>query len=157
MPTTRVIFWNYVFGAMSMGFASLYFVNDPSAWSIQTSIGLYALAYAIVFGSFFIYIIIAFVNKHSNPVLVTMFHPFGVLCVVVLSKIFLNEEFSSRDMLGAAFIVAGLMFVSYAQYASQKETEAQSVLAVNAVSTSDVLSDVVRDHEQPLLVGTVNR
>jgi hypothetical protein len=67
-----------------MGTASLYYVDDAAVWIIKSAVSLELLGYSIVFGSFAIYVIIAFTNRHGSPVLITFFIPLQVLFVAVL-------------------------------------------------------------------------
>ena len=127
----------YLFGTAYLALSSLYYVNDASVWHVGSSTALGALAYAILINSCVVYLIIAWANKHSNPVQIVAFVPLQVPATVILSKLLLGQnDWQPRDAVGCACVIVGLACVSYAQFQSQHAKEPELLQVSSAVESA---------------------
>ena len=111
-PVT-VTAWSYMFGAIFMALASLYYVNKPEKFTYFPKEEVYPILYAIFIASGLCYLLISWCNMQISASLVTATWPLQVLFCTILSYFVLGEVLNTLEYFGGAFIVVGLMAVAW--------------------------------------------
>jgi len=115
----NVTAWSYFFGAISMGLASLYYVNKPEKFFIFKNEVVYCLIYAVFIQSAFCYMLITWCNMQINSSFVTASWPLQVLFCAILSYILLGEELVALQIVGGLMIISALLAVTWSNYAGK--------------------------------------
>ena len=119
----NVTAWSYLFGAMFMALASLYYVNRPEKFTYFPKEEIYPILYAIFIASGLCYLLISWCNMQISASLVTATWPLQVLFCAILSYFVLGEVLKTLEYLGGVLIVVGLMAVVWSKYAEEKRSE----------------------------------
>ncbi|EDO32650.1 predicted protein, partial [Nematostella vectensis] len=118
-PVT-VTAWSYMFGAMFMALASLYYVNKPEKFHHIPREEVYPIVYAIFIASALCYLLITWCNMQISSSLVTATWPLQVLFCAVLSYLVLDEVMNSLQYAGGVLIILGLLGVVWSNYSEEK-------------------------------------
>ena len=116
----NVTAWSYLFGAMFMALASLYYVNKPEKFTYFPKEEIYPVLYAIFITSVLCYLLISWCNMHLSASLVTATWPLQVLSCAILSYFVLGEVLKTLECLGGVLIAVGLMAVVWSNYVEEK-------------------------------------
>ena len=116
--------WTYMFGAMLMGVACLYYVNQPDKFAFPME-EIYPVLYAIFISSSLCYLLITWCNMQISASLVTATWPLQVLFCAILAYIILGEEMTTLEYVGGSLIILALVAVVWSQYAEEKEQEGE--------------------------------
>lgn len=105
--------WTYLFGAIFMGIASIYYVvEDTSVFTSIDSQIIIPLLYSVFISSSLCYGLITFGNKHLPSTIVTAFWPLQIGVALTLSFLIFGTEMTYLQWLGCAFILLGLAGVT---------------------------------------------
>ncbi|KAF8006329.1 hypothetical protein BT93_K0583 [Corymbia citriodora subsp. variegata] len=96
--------------------------GNPTVWSIQWDIKLFAAIYSGIVCSGVAYYIQGVVMKDRGPVFVTAFSPLSMVIVAVLSTFILAEQLFLGRVVGAIVIVAGLYLVVWGKSKDYKSS-----------------------------------
>ena len=118
-PVT-VTAWSYLFGAMFMALASLYYVNKPEKFTYFPQEEVYPILYAIFIASGLCYLLISWCNMQISASLVTATWPLQVLFCAILSYFVLGEVLKTLEYVGGVLIVIGLMAVVWSNFSEEK-------------------------------------
>ena len=117
----NVTAWSYLFGAMFMALASLYYVNKPEKFTYFPKEEIYPVLYVIFIAAGLCFPLISWCNMQMSASLVTATWPLQVLFCAILSYFVLGEVLKSLEYLGGVFIVLGLMAVVWSKYAEERQ------------------------------------
>lgn len=117
-PVT-VTAWSYLFGAMFMALASLYYVNKPEKFTYFPQEEVYPILYAIFIASGLCYLLISWCNMQISASLVTATWPLQVLFCAILSYFVLGEVLKTLEYVGGVLIVIGLMAVVWSNFSEE--------------------------------------
>jgi len=120
-PVT-VTAWSYMFGAIFMGLASLYYIHKPEKFTYFPKEEIYPILYAIFIASSLCYLLISWCNMQISASLVTATWPLQVLFCAILSYVVLGEVLTAIEFFGGTFIIAGLMAVVWSNYSEEKRS-----------------------------------
>jgi len=126
-PVT-VTAWSYMFGAIFMALASLYYVNKPEKFTYFPKEEIYPILYAIFIASGLCYLLISWCNMQISASLVTATWPLQVLFCAILSYFVLGEVLNTLEIFGGLFIVVGLMVVVWSNFAEERRREEEDEL-----------------------------
>ena len=118
-PVT-VTAWSYLFGAMFMALASLYYVNKPEKFTYFPQEEVYPILYAIFIASGLCYLLISWCNVQISASLVTATWPLQVLFCAILSYFVLGEVLKTLEYVGGVLIVIGLMAVVWSNFSEEE-------------------------------------
>ena len=118
-PVT-VTAWSYLFGAMFMALASLYYVNKPEKFTYFPQEEVYPILYAIFIASGLCYLLISWCNMQISASLVTATWPLQVLFCAILSYFVLGEVLKTLEYVGGVLIVIGLMAVVWSNFSEEE-------------------------------------
>ena len=121
----NVTAWSYLFGAMFMALASLYYVNRPEKFTYFPKEEIYPILYAIFIASGLCYLLISWCNMQISASLVTATWPLQVSFCAILSYFVLGEVLKTLEYLGGVLIVVGLMAVVWSKYEEEKRRKEQ--------------------------------
>lgn len=116
----NVTAWSYLFGAMFMALASIYYVNKPEKFTYFPKEEIYPIIYAIFIASGLCYLLISWCNMQISASLVTATWPLQVLFCAILSYFVLGEVLKTLEYFGGVLIVVGLMAVVWSNFAEEK-------------------------------------
>ena len=125
-PVT-VTAWSYLFGAMFMALASLYYVNKPEKFTYFPQEEVYPILYAIFIASGLCYLLISWCNMQISASLVTATWPLQVLFCAILSYFVLGEVLKTLEYVGGVLIVIGLMAVVWSNFSEEEMKSEQEV------------------------------
>ena len=126
-PVT-VTAWSYMFGAVFMALASLYYVNKPEKFTYFPKEEIYPILYAIFIASGLCYLLISWCNMQISASLVTATWPLQVLFCAILSYFVLGEVLNTLEYFGGVFIVFGLMAVVWSNFAEERKKKEEEEL-----------------------------
>lgn len=112
--------WSYVFGFLSMGLASVYYVNKPEKFAIPAQ-AVYPLIYAVFIASGMCYLLITWCNSMISTSVVTATWPLQVLFCIILAYFVLGETLVGGQGAGGLLIIIGLLAVVWANYKDELE------------------------------------
>lgn len=112
--------WSYLFGAMFMALASLYYVNKPEKFTYFPQEEVYPILYAIFIASGLCYLLISWCNMQISASLVTATWPLQVLFCAILSYFVLGEVLKTLEYVGGVLIVIGLMAVVWSNFSEEE-------------------------------------
>eukprot|EP00054_Salpingoeca_dolichothecata_P020226 m.127267 g.127267 ORF g.127267 m.127267 type:complete len:344 (+) comp23536_c0_seq2:77-1108(+) len=116
--------WSYLFGAIFMCIASLYFVGRHETDKFKLNHYIIApVFYAVFISSALCYGLITWANKQVSAMVVTAFWPLQVVVTVILSLIVFHQSINAQQIGGAVMIVLALIAVSLSNHMEEKEKE----------------------------------
>lgn len=115
--------WSYLFGALFMGLASLYYVNQPEKFTNIPKEEIYPILYAIFIASALCYLLITWCNMQISASFVTATWPLQVLFCAILAYFILGETMRTLEYVGGTLIILGLFGVVWSNYAEEKEKD----------------------------------
>jgi len=102
------------FAAMVVSFIAFQFTNDSEL--IINSKGWYSLIYLGLIGTLVCYFITVWVQKYVPAIRVSIILATEPLFAALCSYIFINEKLTTRELLGAGLILAGVMLHSWIKH-----------------------------------------
>lgn len=116
--------WSYLWGAILMGIACLYYVfTDLSVFTSIDSHIIFPLCYSVFISSSLCYAFLTFGNKYLSSTLVTAFWPLQIATAVILSYIFFRDTISMIQWIGGGCILIGLTGVTTSDHLISKENK----------------------------------
>lgn len=111
--------WAYLFGFISMGFASLYYVRQPEKFHLQANGVVYTLIYAVFIASAMCYMLITWCNMLVSSTLVAASWPLQVFFCIILSYFILGETLSVLETIGGLMIIFAMLAVVWSNYQTE--------------------------------------
>ena len=109
--------WSYLWGAILMGIACLYYVfTDLSVFTSIDSHIIFPLCYSVFVSSSLCYAFLTFGNKYLSSTLVTAFWPLQIATAVLLSYLLFQDTISIMQWIGGGFILLGLSGVTISDH-----------------------------------------
>ena len=137
-PVT-VTTWSYMFGAIFVGLASLYYIHKPEKFTYFPKEEIYPILYAIFIASSLCYLLISWCNMQISASLVTATWPLQVLFCAILSYVVLGEVLTTVEYSGGFCIVAGLITVLWSNYGEEKGKKQIERKDVNKADKEELL------------------
>jgi len=148
-PPITVTGWAYIAASIAMGFTSLYYINDLSAFVISTKV-IWPLAYAVGVQTIFGYCCVSWANKHAPASLVAIYNCIQPIVAFILARIFFHEMFIWNDGVGMALVIAGLVLVTWVR---ARESNEDAEKKNNAQNENNVQKDNNTENERTKLLS----
>ncbi|GKV14471.1 hypothetical protein SLEP1_g25350 [Rubroshorea leprosula] len=143
---TVILYVNF-FNTILSSFYSLILVEDPSAWKLRLDIGLIAVLYSALFGTFLVFTFSAWCLSKAGPLFVSMFKPLTIIFAIIIEVLFLGDALCLGSLIGAIIIVTGFYAVIWGKANEEEKSREESGLGSFKSSSEKVplLQDRIED------------
>ncbi|KAJ7531879.1 hypothetical protein O6H91_14G062900 [Diphasiastrum complanatum] len=141
--------YSYAMGAMLMGFAGIFLVEEKGAWSLSWDVNLLAVIYNGMVASALNFGLMTWCVKRVGPLFVASYIPIQPIMAAVFASIFLGSQIYQSSLIGTSLIFVGLFLVSWAQEETLRLASLKYDVEANSLLTHE--DDVVQGLQEPLM------
>ena len=93
----------------------LAFIIFENSWNIPSENAVISILYLGILGTLFCYFVYVWAQKFVSPMFIVLTFSLEPIFASIFGYYFLSEIMSVKEMIGASFIVSGIIFYKYKQ------------------------------------------
>ncbi|KAK9052420.1 hypothetical protein SSX86_029049 [Deinandra increscens subsp. villosa] len=133
-----VVFFFCLFGTIQCIALSPFLEPNPSAWVVESGIGMIAIVFGAAYSVVFRVSALTWCLEKKGPVFVAMFSPLNIVVAVIMGVTFLGDSLHLGSAIGAVIVAAGFYTLVWGQVkAKNKLEEVRDVDVANEPGLSD--------------------